>query len=281
MRNGSRDYSIAGMVDAPATDEERPGVIRSTGMPALRAERLVKRFGRAGSSPRALDEVSLEIAPGTAAGLVGANGAGKTTFIKCALDLCAADTGRVEIFGIDSRQAAARARLAYVPERFVPPHYLLGREFLAMTLALAGAGYDPRRAAALAAELELDPQALERPVRQLSKGMTQKLGLAGCFLLDRDLYVLDEPMSGLDPAGRLAVKSVLTRLRRSGRTLFFTSHVLSDVEELCSTIAVLDRGRLRFRGAPAELRRRYAEHSLERAFLKCIRSDADATAIDA
>ena len=88
-------------------------------------------------------------------------------------------------------------------------------------------------------------------MRQLSKGMTQKLGLAGCFLLERDLYMLDEPMSGLDPAGRVAVKAVLARLRRDGRTLFFTSHVLADVEELCSAIAVLDGGKLRFRGAPA------------------------------
>lgn len=245
--------------------------------PALRADGLVKRFGR----QRALDGVDLEVAPGGAAGLVGANGAGKTTFLKCALDLCAADAGRVEIFGVDGRQASARARLAYLPERFVPPHYLLGREFLAMTLALGGASYQLEQAAQLATELELDPQSLERPVRHLSKGMTQKLGLAGCFLLDRDLYVLDEPMSGLDPAGRLAVKSVLARLRRGGRTLFFTSHVLSDVEELCSTLAVLDRGKLRFCGAPSEMRRRYSAESLERAFLECIRSDADAPAISA
>ena len=257
------------MVETPAT------VSSPQFAQALRADGIVKKFG----SRRALDGVGLEIAPGVAAGLVGANGAGKTTFIKCALDLCAPDAGRIEIFGIDSRQAAARARLAYLPERFVPPHYLLGREFLAMTLALAGERYEPGRAAALAAELELEPLALERPVRQLSKGMTQKLGLAACFLQERDLYVLDEPMSGLDPAGRLSVKTVLTRLHRAGRGLFFTSHVLSDVEELCSSIAVLDQGRLRFRGAPAELRRRYAEDNLERAFLKCIRSDADAPAI--
>jgi ABC-2 type transport system ATP-binding protein len=171
--------------------------------------------------------------------------------------------------------------LAYLPERFVPPHYLLGREFVAMTLSLAGARYEASRAAELAVELELDPQALERPVRQLSKGMTQKLGLAACFLLERDLYVLDEPMSGLDPAGRLAVKSVLRRLHRSGRALFFTSHVLADVEELCSTIAVLEQGRLRFRGTPGELRVRYGADNLERAFLNCIRSDADAPAISA
>ena len=261
------------MVEAPANLSSA----RSAGVPALRAEGLVKNFG----ARRALDAIDMEVAPGAAAGLVGANGAGKTTFIKCMLDLCATEAGRVELFGIDHRQAAARARLAYVPERFVPPYYLLGREFLAMTLALAGSAYDPASAAALAAELELDPQALQRPVRQLSKGMTQKLGLAACFLLERDLYVLDEPMSGLDPAGRLAVKSVLARLHRGGHALFFTSHVLSDVEELCSTIAVLEKGSLRFRGAPAELRRRYGEDNLERAFLKCIRSDADAPAISA
>jgi ABC-2 type transport system ATP-binding protein len=265
------------MVKASAFDTAGSGAIRDAGAPALRAEGLVKRFG----ARRALDDVSLEVAQGASAGLVGANGAGKTTFIKCALDLCAADAGRVEIFGVDGRRAAARARVAYVPERFVPPHYLLGKEFLSMTLALAGARYRSERAAQLAAELELDPQALERPVRQLSKGMTQKLGLAACFLLERDLYVLDEPMSGLDPAGRLAVKSVLTGLRDRGCALFFTSHVLSDVEELCSTIAVLDGGRLRFRGAPADLRLRYGEDNLERAFLKCIRSDADAPAIHA
>lgn len=246
-------------------------------VPALSAAGLVKRFG----ARCALDGVALEVAPGSAAGLVGANGAGKTTFLKCALDLCAADAGRVEIFGIDSRQAAARARLAYLPERFVPPHYLLGREFLAMTLALAGARFEPARAEALAGELELEPQALARPVRQLSKGMTQKLGLAACFLQERDLYVLDEPMSGLDPAGRLAVKSVLARLHRSGRALLFTSHVLADVEELCETLAVMDRGALRFRGAPAELRGRYGEDNLERAFLKCVRTDADTATIRA
>ena len=239
---------------------------------AFRAEGLVKRFG----AHRAVDGVDMEVAPGTALGLVGANGAGKTTFIKCALDLCAADAGRVEIFGRDSRQAAARARLAYLPERFVPPYYLLGREFLAMTLELAGASFEREHADALAAELELDPQALDHPVRQLSKGMTQKLGLAACFLLPRDLYVLDEPMSGLDPAGRVAVKSVLRRLNRGGSALLFTSHVLSDVEELCSTIAVLERGTLRFRGTPAELCRRYGEHNLELAFLRCIRTDAAA-----
>ena len=117
-------------------------------------------------------------------------------------------------------------------------------------------------------------------MRQLSKGMTQKLGLAACFLQPRDIYLLDEPMSGLDPAGRVAVKSVMARLNRGGSALIFTTHVLADVEELCSMLTVLDRGAIRFRGPPPALRQRYAADSLERAFLNCIRTDADVAAID-
>ena len=234
---------------------------------AIHVAALAKRYGGA----VALAGVDLEVAQGEAFGLVGANGAGKTTLIKCLLDLCAADSGEIEIFGIAARVPRARARLAYLPERFVPPHYLRSREFLESAAALAGSPYDAARAGLLLAELELEADALGRPVRSLSKGMAQKLGLAACFLVERDLYVLDEPMSGLDPAARVAVKSVLRRLGAEGRTLFFTSHVLADVEELCSAIAVLDRGRVRFRGSPAALRGRYAEPDLERAYMRCIR----------
>src|SRR2546421_10880368 len=106
--------------------------------------------------------------------------------------------------------------------------------------------------------------------------MTKKLGFAAAFPLGRELYVRDEPMSGLDPAARVAVKSVLRRLSREGRTLFFTSHVLADVDELCSSIAVLERARLRFRGSPRALCERYGEPSLERAFMRCIRDDEHA-----
>ncbi|HEY5900034.1 MAG TPA: ABC transporter ATP-binding protein [Burkholderiales bacterium] len=239
---------------------------------AVRIEALVKRYG----ARLALDHVDLGIASGEAFGLVGANGAGKTTLIRCLLDLAACDAGRIEIFGIAAKNPAARRRLAYLPERFIPPHYLTGGEFLRTLSALAGARYDDARAARLVAELELDADALARPARELSKGMTQKLGLAGCFLLERDLYVLDEPMSGLDPAARLAVKGVLQRLTREGRTLLFTSHVLADVDELCSAIAVLERGRLYFRGGPQALCAQYGETSLERAFMRCIRDDTRA-----
>jgi len=234
---------------------------------AVRIDHLAKRYGRR----LALDDVGLTIARGEAFGLVGANGAGKTTLIRCLLDLTAPDAGSISIFGVPSRNAAARARLAYLPERFVPPHYLTGEEFLRTLAALAGVSYDPARAGNLISELELERDALAKPVRALSKGMTQKLGLAGCLLPERDLYVLDEPLSGLDPAARIAVKGALARLSAEGRTLFFTSHVLADVDELCSSLAVLERAKLRFRGSPQALRERYGEASLERAFLRCIR----------
>jgi ABC-2 type transport system ATP-binding protein len=242
------------------------------GAPALRITALAKRYGKF----EALASVELAVAAGEAFGLVGANGAGKTTLIKCILDLCACDAGAVEIFGVAAKNPAARRRLAYLPERFNPPHYLRSREFLAMICELGGERYEAVRALRLLDELELERDVLEQPVRTLSKGMTQKLGLAACFLVARDLYVLDEPMSGLDPAARVAVKSVLRRLAAEGRTLFFTSHVLADVDELCSSIAVLERGRVRFRGAPAALCARYADPSLERAFMRCIRDERSA-----
>jgi ABC-2 type transport system ATP-binding protein len=236
---------------------------------ALRVSALKKCYGKFA----ALAGVDLDVAAGEAFGLVGANGAGKTTLIKCVLDLVARDSGTVEIFGIPANEPASRRRLSYLPERFNPPYYLRAREFLALMCELGGERYEEVQVSRVFAELELQRDVLEQQVRNLSKGMTQKLGLAACFLARRELYVLDEPMSGLDPSARVAVKSVLRRLAAEGRTFFFTSHVLADVEELCSSIAVLERGRVRFRGTPAGLCARYAERNLERAFMKCVRDE--------
>ena len=239
------------------------------GAPAVRIDSLCKRYGKT----LALDDVTLRIERREAFGLIGANGAGKSTLIRCLLDIAAPERGRIELFGVPSIRPASRARVAYLPERFVPPHYLTGAEFLRALAALSGERYNEARASRLTGELELEPQALARPVRALSKGMTQKLGLAACLSLERDLYVLDEPMSGLDPVARVAVKSALGRLNREGRTLFFTSHVLADVDELCSSLAVLERAALRYRGSPQGLCARYGEASLERAFMRCIRDE--------
>jgi ABC-2 type transport system ATP-binding protein len=238
----------------------------SVTIPALLVEQLAKRYGTC----QALERVDVVVHAGGTTALVGANGAGKTTLLKCILDLVLPDAGRVEIFGVSHRKPASRARIAYLPERFSPPHYLKGAEFIEMTLTLGGTRYERSSAERQLADLELDPAVLDRPVRQLSKGMTQKLGLAANLLFERDLYILDEPMSGLDPASRIAVKSALARLQREGRTIFFTSHVLADVSELASSLIVLDRGAVRFHDAPSALCERYSEPNLERAYLKCI-----------
>ena len=235
---------------------------------ALHFEQVSKRFG----AVAALTDFTLEVRRGEFFGLVGVNGAGKTTLIKCLLDFCNADGGAIEIFGVQHRVTAARSRLAFLPERFNPPHFLTGRDFLQYMLKLYGEPYEDRRIEQMFAGLDLDPAALDKAARTYSKGMTQKLGLAACLLSGKDLYVLDEPTGGLDPKARALFKRALHTLRQANRTVFFTSHALADIAEMCDRMAVLHGGRLRFAGSPAELAQRFGAGDLEQAFLACIAS---------
>jgi ABC-2 type transport system ATP-binding protein len=234
--------------------------------PALELREVRKRFGPS----LALAGLSLTVDRGDSFGLVGMNGAGKTTLIKCLLDFCNTDGGTIRIFGVDHNLTAARARLAFLPERFNPPYYLTGRDFLRYMLELHGLAYAEDAALKMLQALDLDPSALAKPVRAFSKGMTQKLGLAACLLSGKDLYILDEPTSGLDPKARALLKRQLRELRGRGRTVFLTSHSLADVEEICDRMAVIHRGELRFCGTPAALRAQYGTGTLETAFLASI-----------
>ncbi len=240
--------------------------------PALQCTRLSKRFG----SAVALDDFSLTVATRQTFGLVGMNGAGKTTLLKCLLDFSELDGGQIEIFGVSNRLTRSRRRLAFLPERFNPPFYLTGRDFLRYMLQLQEVGYRGEDAERMFLALDLDLSALAKPVRAFSKGMTQKLGLAACLLSGRDLYILDEPTSGLDPKARALLKAQLRGARNAGKTVFFTSHALADVDELCDQMAVIHRGELRFAGTPEELRKRHSAASLEQAFLACIEDRAAA-----
>ncbi len=239
--------------------------------PVVRFSKVSKRFG----ANRVLRGVELEIEAGQFFGLVGVNGAGKTTLLKCLLDFCDPNEGRIDVFGVGQQGYRARARLAFLPERFMPPYFLSGREFLRMMLRLAGAGAAHGRIEDMMSSIDFDPAALDRPVRSYSKGMTQKLGIAACFLSGRDLYVFDEPMSGLDPKARALVKTLLARMRGEGRSLLMTSHSLADIEEICDHMAVLHNGSVLFSGDPGELRARHGGASLEQAFLRCIEADAN------
>lgn len=233
---------------------------------ALRFSRLGKSF----TGVTALADISLEVRQGECFGLVGENGAGKTTLIKCMLDFCEADAGNIDIFGVPHTLTAARARLAFLPERFNPPFYLTGSDFLKYMLELHRVPYAAAQVARVFGALDLDLSALVRPARTYSKGMTQKLGLAACLLSGKELFVFDEPTSGLDPKARALLKKEFRELRNAGRTLFFTSHALADIGEMCDRMAVLHGGRLQFSGAPDELVRKYAAADLEQAFLACI-----------
>ena len=238
--------------------------------PLVRFRGVNKSFGRA----EVLRGIDLDLAPGSCVALTGINGAGKTTLIKCLLDFCELDSGAIEVHGIEHRRPQARDRLAFLPERFVAPYFLTGREFIAMMLELFGSRYQEQPVRAMFSALDLDPAALDKPVRDYSKGMTQKLGLAACFLSRRDLYVLDEPMSGLDPLARARAKQLLLELRAEGRTILLTSHSLADVEEVCDQLTVLHDGTFAYAGTPGGLCEQYEEPSLERAFLKCIETHA-------
>jgi ABC-2 type transport system ATP-binding protein len=214
--------------------------------------------------------VNLRVEPGEYFGLVGMNGAGKTTLIKSLLDFCHIDGGTIRIFDTDHQLTTARRHLAYLPERFNPPYYLTGREFLRYMSNLHDVSYRRDAVEEIFHHLDLDLAALSRPVRTYSKGMSQKLGLATCFLSERRLLVLDEPMSGLDPKARALFKDYLKRVRNKGQTLFFTTHLLNDVESLCDRLAILHLGEVRFTGSPAVCCKTYAADNLERAYLKAI-----------
>ncbi len=235
---------------------------------AIRISDVSKRYARL----QVLDGMDLQVEQGEFFGLVGVNGAGKTTCIKGLLDFTSIDGGSFEIFGIHHRETRAREQLAFLPERFLPPYYLSGGDFLDYMGRLHGCITSDIERRGMCEKLDLDPEALTKSVREYSKGMAQKLGLAACFLSGKNMFVLDEPMSGLDPKARLLVKRHLQVCRSEGRTIFISTHMLSDVDELCDRMGILHDGNLRFVGSPLECREAYSCDTLEEAYLCCISS---------
>jgi ABC-2 type transport system ATP-binding protein len=233
---------------------------------AIEIRDLHKRFG----TETVLNGLELQVPAGSIFALVGANGAGKSTCIKTLLDFGLADAGQISLFGHDHRDSAARAHLAFLPERFLPPHHLTGFEFLEYMARLHGNDPHPDMAIDAAVRLDLDPQALSRSARSYSKGMAQKLGLAACVLSDKALLILDEPMSGLDPSARIRVKQLFSELKQRARSVFFSTHVLADVQAVCDQLAILHQGRARFCGSPQQCIEQFGGDDLEQAYLHCI-----------
>jgi ABC-2 type transport system ATP-binding protein len=219
---------------------------------------------------KVLDAISFDLAEGEIFGLVGLNGAGKTTLIKIILDLVKAESGETKIFGMATSDLRARKQLSYLPEKFQPSRYLKGFEYLDLALSYYRKKLDREQAQAGASALDLNPDVLANRVGSYSKGMGQKLGLLGAFLIDAKLLILDEPMSGLDPRARIMLKDMLLAQRRQGKTIFFSSHILSDIDEICDRIGVIHEGKLFFIGTPSQFKAHYGDDSLEKAFLNSI-----------
>lgn len=230
----------------------------------IRVERLRKEF-RHGLFRRrvvAVHDVSFIVERGDIFGFLGPNGAGKTTTIKILTGLISPTGGNAALFGqpVPSRQSLAR--IGFLPENPYVYPYLTPAEFVALCARLSGLS----AAAARDRTRQVLDQvgvayAADRPVRRLSKGMLQRTGLAAALVADPELLILDEPMSGLDPVGRKEVRDLIVDERRRGRTIFFSTHILNDVESLCDRVAILRKGEVVVSGRIADLLRRDARRS--------------------
>ena len=216
-------------------------------MKAIEISSLSKAFkGKKGLRVEALKALSLEIAPGEVFGFLGPNGAGKSTTIKTLMGLIRPDSGEARIMGIDIKLADSRRNVGYLPENPAFYDYLSAEEYMAFVGAAFGisASGVSQRSENVLKLLELF-DARRRPIRSYSKGMVQRLGLAQVLLHDPDVYILDEPMSGLDPVGRALVKDVILDLKKRGKSVFFSTHITADVETVCDRVGIIARGTLR------------------------------------
>jgi ABC-2 type transport system ATP-binding protein len=218
--------------------------------PALETRGLTKHYGRGPRGPlpgdvvRALEDLSIEVREGEIFGFLGPNGAGKSTTIRLLLGYLHATAGSATVLGLDTERdsVAIRGRVGYLPGGIALYDAMTGEQLL----DYLGELYDrptPRRAE-LTDLLELSERTLRRPVRDYSRGMRQKIGIVQALQHDPELAILDEPTEGLDPLMQHAFYALLEELRAAGRTIFFSSHVLSEVERVCDRVAIVRQGRL-------------------------------------
>jgi ABC-2 type transport system ATP-binding protein len=221
---------------------------------AVTFDQLSVRFASRKSEVVALDNISLVVPCGTVFGFLGPNGAGKTTAIHVLLGFQQATAGRATIFDCDVRAAIARQRIGYLPEHPDAYRFLTGREMLQFAGKLCGlsGAILAQRIQHVLQEVDL-ADAASRRIATYSRGMRQRICLAQALLHEPDLLILDEPTGGLDPIGRLLIRRIITDWRQRGKTVFFSSHELSEVELVCDQVCMLARGRIVAQGAPHQL----------------------------
>jgi ABC-2 type transport system ATP-binding protein len=215
-------------------------------MNAIEIRGLYKQFaGKRMTKVDALKGLDLEIPAGEVFGFLGPNGAGKSTAIKLVMGLLRPTSGSARIMGVDAGQPDSRRQVGYLPENPAFYDYLSAEEYV----AFVGAQFKMdavllrRRSEEVLQRLDLW-EARKRPMRGYSKGMVQRVGLAQALVHDPDVYILDEPMSGLDPIGRALVKDIILDLKKRGRCVFFSTHITDDVEKVCDRVGVIVKGSL-------------------------------------
>src|SRR2546422_510429 len=218
----------------------------------------------------AVKDLNLSVRAGEVFGFLGPNGAGKTTTMNVLLGFVNATSGEARLFGVNVREPIARQRIGYLPELTYYYKFLTAEELLRLYARIFGIARPEtgRRIDALLKLVELEP-ARKRQIKTYSKGMQQRVGLAQALINNPDLLILDEPTSGLDPLGRMKVREIIQRLRNEGKTVFFSSHELGEVETVCDRVAILHQGELKAEGRVADLIQEH-ETNLEQIFLKII-----------
>lgn len=223
------------------------------------------------SAPKlAVNGLSLDVRQGEVFGFLGPNGAGKTTTMNVLLGFVNATGGEARLFGVNVREPIARQRIGYLPELTYYYKFLSAEEILRFYAEVFGIERTEadRRIERLIKLVELE-HASKRPLKSYSKGMQQRVGLAQALINNPDLLILDEPTSGLDPIGRMKVREIIQRLKNEGKTVFFSSHELGEVETVCDRVAIVHQGQLREEGRVADLLAKY-KTGLEQIFLDLI-----------
>ncbi|HTL55589.1 MAG TPA: ABC transporter ATP-binding protein [Candidatus Limnocylindrales bacterium] len=221
----------------------------------------------------AVNDLNLKVYAGEVFGFLGPNGAGKTTTMNVLLGFVNATAGDAFLFGVNVREPIARQRIGYLPELTYYYKFLTAEEllrFYARIFRIPSAETE-KRIDELLKLVELE-HARKRPIKTYSKGMQQRVGLAQALINDPDLLILDEPTSGLDPLGRMKVREIIQRLKNEGKTVFFSSHELGEVETVCDRVAIINQGQLKVEGRVADLVEQY-QANLEMIFLKIIGYD--------
>jgi len=223
-------------------------------MNPIEVSNLSKAFTLKGKPIKALDDVSFSVQPGESVGFIGQNGAGKSTTIKILFGALRADSGAARLMGLPADDPHSRQGVGYVPENAYLYDQLTPHEVVSSGLRLHGidGAENQRRTKLWLDKLEI-AYAADKRIRNLSKGMTQRTALAHAFALEPKLLVLDEPMSGLDPVGRRQVADLMQEYRQGGGTLFFSTHILHDVERLADRFLMIHKGRIRAQQSIADM----------------------------